>query len=599
MKRKHEGCAVGIDLGTTYSCVAVWQEDHHRVEIIHNDQGNKITPSFVAFIENQRLIGDAAKNQASSNPQNTVFDAKRLIGRKFSDPIVQEDILLWPFKVIAGDNDRPMIMVKYKDQEKQLYAEEVSSMVLTKMREIAETYLESEVKNAVVTVPAYFNDSQGKATIDAGLIAGLNVMRVMNEPTAAAIAYGLDKRTGCVGERNILVFDLGGGTFDVSILTIKDSVFQVKATSGNTHLSGEDFDNRMVNYFVQEFKRKNKVDISGNSRALTRLRTACERAKRSLSFLVTAKFEEMNMDLFNDCMKIVESCLMDAKMDKSRIDDVVLVGGSSRIPKVQQLLQEFFNGKELCKSINPDEAAAYGAAVQAALLSEGVMTVPKLVVQDVTPLSLGKSVIGDIMSVVIPRNTCVPVKKTKSYYSTEDNQRIHNIKVYEGERTRASDNNLLGSFTLSGIPPAPRGSIISNVCFGIDENGILTVSANNNVSGVSSMITITNHRDRLSSEEIKKLIQEAENYQNEDKKFLRKAKAMNALDFYIYKMRNALKKEDINQKLSSQEIEIIESTIAVITNLIDENNQEVEIDVLEDHLKGLKSTMEDILAKTI
>ncbi|XP_058728049.1 heat shock cognate 70 kDa protein-like [Vicia villosa] len=619
MRRKQEvHCAVGIDLGTTYSCVAVWQEQHHRVEIIHNDQGNKITPSFVAFTENQRLIGDAAKNQASANPQNTVFDAKRLLGRKFSDPIVQDDILLWPFKVIAGDNDRPMIMVKYKDQEKQLYAEEVSSMVLTKMREIAENYLESPVKNAVVTVPAYFNDSQRKATIDAGVIAGLNVMRVMNEPTAAAIAYGLDKRTGCIGERNILVFDLGGGTFDVSILTIKDSVFQVKATAGNTHLGGEDFDNRMVNYFVQEFKRKNKVDISGNSRALTRLRTACERAKRSLSFLLTAtievdslfqgidfsssinraKFEEMNMDLFNECMKIFESCLMDAEMDKSMIDDVVLVGGSSRIPKVQQLLQEFFNGKELCKSINPDEAVAYGAAVQAALLSEGVENVPKLVLQDVTPLSLGRSIVGDIMSVVIPRNTCIPVKNTREYFTLEDNQSYSLIEIYEGERTRASDNNFLGSFTLSGHTPAPRGHTY-DVCFSIDENGILTVSATESSTGKTSEITITNHRDRLSSEEIKKLVQEAENYQLEDKKFLRNAAALNALDDYICKMRNALMKKDINLKLSCQEIEIIKSTIAVITNLVDENNQEVEIDVLEDHLKGLQITMEDILPKAI
>ncbi|XP_058726613.1 heat shock cognate 70 kDa protein-like [Vicia villosa] len=620
MKRKHEGCcAVGIDLGTTYSCVAVWQEEHHRVEIIHNDQGNRTTPSFVAFTKNQRLIGEAAKNQASANPQNTVFDAKRLIGRKFSDPIVQDDILLWPFKVVAGVDDRPMITVQYKDQEKQLYAEEVSSMILTKMREIAEKYLESPVKNAVVTVPAYFNDAQRKATIDAGVIAGLNVMRVINEPTAAAIAYGLDKRTGCVGERNILVFDLGGGTFDVSLLTIKGNAFKVRATAGNTHLGGEDFDNRMVNYFLEEFKRKSKVDIRGNPKAMRRLRTACERAKRSLSFLVTAsievdslfqgidfcssinraKFEEMNMDLFNECIKTVESCLTDAKMDKGSVDDVVLVGGSSRIPKVQQLLQDFFNGKELCMSINPDEAVAYGAAVQAALLSEDVKNVPKLVLQDVTPLSLGRSTYGDIMGVVIPKNTCIPVKKTLSYLSIQDNQTADLIQVYEGERTRASDNNLLGSFTLSGIPPAPRGSHLSNVCFAIDENGILTVSANNNVSGISSMITITNHKDRLSSEEIKKLIQEAENYQNEDKKFLRNAKALNALDDYIYKMRNALKKQDINQRLSSQEIEIIKSAMAVITNLVDENNQEVEIDVLEEHLKGFNITMEDILPKTI
>ncbi|XP_058767726.1 heat shock cognate 70 kDa protein-like [Vicia villosa] len=620
MARKYQGHAIGIDLGTTYSCVAVWQEQHCRVEIIHNDQGNRTTPSFIAFTKDQRLIliGEAAKNQAAANPQNTVFDAKRLIGRSFSDPVVQDDILLWPFKV-TGVNDKPMISVKYKGLEKHLCAEEVSSMVLSKMRQIAEAYLESPVKNAVITVPAYFNDSQRKATIDAGAIAGLNVMRVMNEPTAAAIAYGLDKRTDCVEERKMFVFDLGGGTFDVSLLTINNNVYQVKATSGNTHLGGEDFDNRMVSYLVQEFNRKNKVDISGNPKALRRLRTACERAKRSLSFLVVttieidslfegidfsssinrAKFEEMNMDLFDECMKIVESCLRGAKLDKGTVDDVVLVGGSSRIPKVQQLLQDFFNGKELCMSINPDEAVAYGAAVQAALLSEGVKSVPKLVLQDVTPLSLGRSILGDVMDVVIPRNTCIPVKKTGSYYSTADNQTSDLIKVYEGERTRASDNNLLGSFTLYDIPLAPRGTLQSNVCFAIDENGILTVSANNNVSGVSRMITITNHRDRLSSEEINKLIQEAESYHIEDKKFLRKAKAMNALDDYIYKMRNALQKQDINLKLSSQEVEIIKSTIAVITNLIDENKQEVEIDVLEDHLKGLKSTMEDILAKTI
>ncbi|XP_058728030.1 heat shock cognate 70 kDa protein-like [Vicia villosa] len=619
MKRKQEAhCAVGIDLGTTYSCVAVWQEEHHRVEIIHNDQGNKITPSFVAFTENQRLIGDAAKNQAATNPQNTVFDAKRLIGRKFSDPIVQDDILLWPFKVVAGDNDKPMIMVKYKDQEKKLYAEEVSSMILTKMREIAETYLKSNVKNAVVTVPAYFNDAQRKATIDAGVIAGLNVMRVMNEPTAAAVAYGLDKRTDYDGERNIFVFDLGGGTFDVSLLTIKGDVFKVKAAAGNTHLGGEDFDNRMVNYFVQEFNRKNKVDICGNSKALRRLRTACERAKRSLSFLVVAsievdslfqgidfsssinraKFEEMNMDLFNDCMKTVESCLTDAKMDKGRVDDVVLVGGSSRIPKVQQLLQDFFKGKELCMNINPDEAVAYGAAIQAALLSEDVKNVPNLVLQDVTPLSLGRSVVGDIMSVVIPRNTCIPVKNTLRYVTVEDNQSYSLIKVYEGERTRASENNLLGSFTLSGHTPAPRGHPC-DVCFSIDENGVLTVSAKECSTGKMNEISITNHKERISAEEIRKLIKEAEIYHIEDMKFLRKAKALNLLDDYIYKMTNTLKKNDTNSKLSSQEVKMIEDAIAVAKKLVDENNKQVEIEVLEDHLEGLESRMKHIMAKTI
>ncbi|KAH1156658.1 hypothetical protein GLYMA_18G290600v4 [Glycine max] len=430
---KNQGFAVGIDLGTTYSCVAVWQGQQNRVEIIHNDQGNRTTPSFVAFTDDQRLIGDAAKNQAAANPENTVFDAKRLIGRKYSDPTIQNDKMLWPFKVIADNNDKPMITVKYKGHEKLLSAEEVSSMILMKMREIAEAYLETPVKSAVVTVPAYFNDSQRKATIDAGTIAGLNVMRIINEPTAAAIAYGLDKRINCVGERNIFIFDLGGGTFDVSLLTIKDKVFQVKATAGNTHLGGEDFDNRMVNYLVQEFKRMNKVDISGNPRALRRLRTACEKVKRTLSFAVTttievdslskgidfcisitrAKFQELNMDLFEECLKTVNKCLTDAKTDKSSVHDVVLVGGSSRIPKVQELLQEFFEGKDFCKSINPDEAVAYGAAVQAALLSDDIQNVPNLVLLDVAPLSLGISTKGDLMSVVIPRNTTIPVKRTQ------------------------------------------------------------------------------------------------------------------------------------------------------------------------------------------
>ncbi|XP_061347555.1 heat shock 70 kDa protein isoform X3 [Gastrolobium bilobum] len=382
-----EGKAIGIDLGTTYSCVGVWQND--RVEIIPNDQGNRTTPSYVAFTDTERLIGDAAKNQVAMNPQNTVFDAKRLIGRKLSDPSVQNDMKLWPFKVVAGPGDKPMIVVNYKGEEKKFSAEEISSMVLTKMREVAEAFLGHPVKNAVITVPAYFNDSQRQATKDAGAISGMNVLRIINEPTAAAIAYGLDKKASRKGEQNVLIFDLGGGTFDVSILTIEEGIFEVKATAGDTHLGGEDFDNRMVNHFVSEFRRKNKKDISGNARALRRLRTACERAKRTLSstaqttieidslyegidFYATitrARFEELNMDLFRKCMEPVEKCLRDAKIDKSQVHEVVLVGGSTRIPKVQQLLQDFFNGKELCKSINPDEAVAYGAAVQAAILS--------------------------------------------------------------------------------------------------------------------------------------------------------------------------------------------------------------------------------------
>ncbi|PNX94354.1 heat shock protein [Trifolium pratense] len=617
MARKHEGRAVGIDLGTTYSCVAVWQEQHSRVEIIHNDQGNRTTPSFVAFTDDQRLIGDAAKNQTSANPGNTVFDAKRLIGRKFSDPLVQKDIMLWPFKVVAGVNDKPMITLKYKGQEKQFCAEEISSMILTKMREVAEAYLQSPVKNAVVTVPAYFNDAQRKATIDAGAIAGINVIRIINEPTAAAIAYGLDKRSDCDSKRNIFVFDLGGGTFDVSILTIKGDVIEVKAIAGNTHLGGEDFDNRMVNYFVEEFKKKNKLDISGNTRALRRLRTTCERAKRILSFafvttveveslfngidffssITRAKFEEINMDLFNECMRTVESCLSDSKIYKSDIDEVVLVGGSSRIPKVQDLLLEFFKGKDLCKSINLDEAVAYGAAVQAAILSEGFKNVPNLVVRDVTPLSLGIAVnLEDIMDVVIPRNTSVPVKKTKQYSTGKDGC-VVSIKVYEGERARATDNNLLGRFSLSCLPSAPRGQPLK-VCFTIDENGTLTVSAKEISTGNMNEITITNDKERLSTFEIKKMIEEAERYHVEDKKFLRKAEVISALDSCIYNINNALKKNDVYSMLTSQESAKINNAIIVGMNLLDKNNQQKEIDVLEGHLKLLDSIFENLKAKT-
>ncbi|CAL5193936.1 unnamed protein product [Lathyrus oleraceus] len=617
MAKKYEGRAVGIDLGTTYSCIAVWLDQQNRAEIIHNEQGNRTTPSFVAFTNDQRLIGDAAKNQAATNPENTVFDAKRLIGRKFSDSNVQNDKILWPFKVISGVNDKPMISVKYKGQEKLLCAEEISSMILTKMREIAEAFLEFPVKNAVITVPAYFNDSQRKATMDAGAIAGLNVMRIINEPTAAAIAYGLDERTKRVGERNVFIFDLGGGTFDVSLLTINDKVFQVKATGGNTHLGGEDFDHRMVNYFAQVFKKKNKVDITGNSRALRRLRTACERAKRTLSFAVVttievdslyegidlfssitrAKFEEINMDLFNQCLKTVESCLIDAKMDKRYIHDVVLVGGSSRIPKVQQLLQDFFAGKDLCKVINPDEAVAYGAAVQAALLSEGFKNVPNLVLQDVVPLSLGIENEGDIMDVVISRNTNIPVKKTKVYSTVFDNQLSASIVVYEGERARASDNNLLGSFNLSGLPCAPRGHPLE-VCFAIDENGILIVSAYEKSTGSKNQITKTNEKGRLPSNEIKVMISEAENYRTADENFLKKANAMNALDYCVYKMKKALEKNDMKLKLSSQENEKINSAMTKATYLLD-NDKQSEIGVLENHLNELESLLQLVIGKSV
>ncbi|KAL5167640.1 putative mediator of RNA polymerase II transcription subunit 37c [Glycine soja] len=604
---KNQGFAVGIDLGTTYSCVAVWQGQQNRVEIIHNDQGNRTTPSFVAFTDDQRLIGDAAKNQAAANPENTVFG---------NTAIIQNDKMLWPFKVIADNNDKPMITVKYKGHEKLLSAEEVSSMILMKMREIAEAYLETPVKRAVVTVPAYFNDSQRKATIDAGTIAGLNVMRIINEPTAAAIAYGLDKKINCVGERNIFIFDLGGGTFDVSLLTIKDKVFQVKATAGNTHLGGVDFDNRMVNYLVQEFKRMNKVDISGNPRALRRLRTACEKAKRTLSFAVTttievdslskgidfgisithAKFEALNMDLFEKCLKTVKKCLKDAKTDKSSVHDVVLVGGSSRIPKVQELLQEFFEGKDLCKSINPDEAVAYGAAVQAALLSDDIQNVPNLVLLDFAPLSLGISTKGDLMSVVIPRNTTIPVKRTQEYFTVEDNQTSARIEVYEGERTRANDNNLLGFFSLLGLVPAPRGHPV-DVCFTIDVNGILSVSAEETTTGYRNEITITNDQKRLSAEQIKRMIHEAEKYQVNDMKFMKKANTMIALDHYVYKMRNALNNKNISSKLCLQERKKIKSVITKATDLLEGDNQRDKIEVFEDHLNEIVNLFDRVIGK--
>jgi len=606
--------AVGIDLGTTYSCVGAFL--HGKVEIIANDQGNRTTPSYVAFTDTERLIGDAAKNQVALNPNNTVFDAKRLIGREFRDHNVQQDMKHWPFKVVDV-GDKPKIQVEFKCEEKTFTPEEISSMVLTKMKETAEQYLGMDIKDAVVTVPAYFNDAQRKATKDAGSISGLNVLRIINEPTAAAIAYGLDKKKSTSTDNNVLIFDLGGGTFDVSILNIQGGIFEVKSTAGDTHLGGEDFDNRMVDHFVKEFQRKSKKDLSQNKRAVRRLRTACERAKRTLSasaqatieidslfdgedFYTTvtrARFEELCSDLFKGTLSPVEKSLKDAKLEKSAIHEIVLVGGSTRIPKIQNLISDFFNGKELNKSINPDEAVAYGAAVQAAILTgDQHETVTDLLLLDVTPLSLGIATEGSVMSTIVKRNSTIPNKKTESYTTLENNQRCLTVEIFEGERAMTRDNHLLGSFDLNGIPPAPRGVPSIEVTFDIDANGILNVSAEEKSTGKKEKITITNDNGRLSASEIQRMVDDAEKFKQEDEKQRQRIAAKNGLETYCLNMQSTVEDARLDDKINKTDKNSIMDKVNEVIAWLD-RTQIGDEDEYKDKQKEIEQVCNPIMTK--
>lgn len=605
----------GIDLGTTTSCVGIWQNG--RVQIIANEDGNYTTPSYVSFTDEERLIGDGAKAAASLRPENTVFDAKRLIGRKFSDKQVQLDATHWPFKLVPLSGDKPGIEVNYLGEQRQFTPEEISAMVLTKMKSAAEAFLGQSVYDAVITVPAYFNDSQRAATKDAGAIAGLKVHRIINEPTAAALAYGLDDAKSGAPEKKILVFDLGGGTFDVSLLEVAEGAFEVLATAGDTHLGGEDFDNRVVDYLAAEFEKRHKASMKENARAMRRLRTAAERAKRQLSSQVSAsvevdalfqgidfrfnlsraKFEELNIDLFRKCLQPVDDVLRMAKVDKASIHDVVLVGGSTRIPKVRALLQDYFQGKELCMSINPDEAVAFGAAVQAAILSGASdAKLDPIVLIDVAPLDLGIETAGGLMAVLVPANTRIPCSKEEMFSTAADNQTGVDVRVFQGNRSMTSQNHLLGNFRLSGIPPAPRGTPKIKVTFGVDADGLVTVTATDSASQNTQSIRITNDSNRLSPADILRMQEEARQFKSEDDKVRSAIEAKNKFSDLLYHVESTLKEPTIASKISSSDKERLEKAVATEREWLDAEVPR-EAQVFQARQRDFEAVSSPIMAK--